>query len=64
MSLRLRVDVGASPEPALLRTAIAARLAGRSFPPGPEDAVARAVARTVNEQSTPTKTDAEPRPWR
>ena len=43
----LRVEVGAVPQAGLLRPAIAARLAGRPFPSGPEDAVARAVADAV-----------------
>jgi hypothetical protein len=48
--LHLRVEVQAAPEPALLRAAIAARIAGRPFPPGPDDAVARAVAEAVAER--------------
>ena len=43
----LRVEVGAVPQAGLLRAAIAARLAGRPFPSGPEDAVAHAVADAV-----------------
>ena len=43
----LRVDVGAVPQAGLLRAAIAARLTGRPFPSGPEDAVAHAVADAV-----------------
>ena len=45
--LRLRVDVDARPSPHLLRVAIEARLAGRAFGAGPEDAVAAAVAAAV-----------------
>ena len=45
--LRLRVEVPVAPVPALLRPAIAARLAGRPFPAGAEDSVASAVARAV-----------------
>jgi hypothetical protein len=44
---RLRVEVGSRPVPALLRPAIAARLAGLPAPPGPEGAVAEAVAAAV-----------------
>ena len=44
---RLRVEVGSRPHPALLRPAIEARLAGRPAPPGPEGAVAEAVAAAV-----------------
>ena len=58
--MKLRVEVSAPPEPALLRAAIAARLAGRPFPAGPEDAVARAVA----EAATATQREPEPKPWR
>jgi hypothetical protein len=47
---RLRVDVAARPDPYLLRTAISARLAGRSWPAGPEMAVADAVASAVAAQ--------------
>jgi hypothetical protein len=57
--LRLRVEVRGVPEPALLRPAIAARLAGRSFPGGPEDAVGRAVARAVRAERKGGE-----RPWR
>ncbi len=46
---RLDVRVQATPHPGLLRAAIAHRLAGRAFPSGPEDQVARAVARAVDE---------------
>lgn len=44
--LRLRMR-SAAPDPLLLPAAIAARVAGRSFPPGPEEEVASAVARAV-----------------
>jgi hypothetical protein len=47
--LRLEVRVSAAPHPGLLRIAIAHRLAGRAFPSAPEDQVARAVARAVDE---------------
>jgi len=43
---RLRVHVGAAPLPALLRPAIERRLSGRPAP-GPEGAVAEAVAAAV-----------------
>jgi hypothetical protein len=41
---RLSVRVDAAPRPALLRPASEARLAGRAVGPGPERAVADAVA--------------------
>jgi hypothetical protein len=44
--LRLTVTVPARPEPTLLQSAIAARLAGRPWP-GPEGAVGDAVADAV-----------------
>jgi hypothetical protein len=44
---RLRVEVGALPNPGLLRAAIEARLAGRPWASGPEAAVADEVARAV-----------------
>ncbi|MFR9778036.1 hypothetical protein ACL02O_18530 [Micromonospora sp. MS34] len=40
----IQVTVDQPPEPGLLRAAIAAALAGRAWPDGPEAAVARAVA--------------------
>jgi hypothetical protein len=46
-ALRLHVEVAASPTVGLLRPAIAARLSGRPFVPGPEDEIARAVAAAV-----------------
>jgi len=49
--LQLRVEAPASPDPLLLRAAIAARLAGRAFPSRAEDVVARRVAEAVREQS-------------
>jgi hypothetical protein len=49
-SLRLRVEVVANPAPGLLRPAIERRLAGGSFPAGPEDAVAKAVAEALDER--------------
>jgi hypothetical protein len=48
--LRLRIDAPAAPEPALLRRAIATRLAGRAFPSRAEDAVAARVAVAVRER--------------
>jgi len=48
--LRLRVEAPATPEPLLLRAAIAARLEGRAFPSRAEDVVARRVAEAVREQ--------------
>jgi hypothetical protein len=44
---RLRVEVDAAPRPALLRSAIEARLAGRPAPIGPERVVADAVAEAL-----------------
>lgn len=43
----LRLTVDAAPDPGLLRPAIEAALAGRSWPPGPEARVAAAVAAAV-----------------
>jgi hypothetical protein len=48
--VRLRVEVPAAPRPALLRAAIAARIAGRAFPSPAEDAVGARVAAAVREQ--------------
>jgi hypothetical protein len=48
--VRLRVEVPAAPRPALLRAAIAARMAGRGFPSPAEDAVGARVAAAVREQ--------------
>jgi hypothetical protein len=48
--VRLRVEVPAAPRPALLRAAIAARVAGRAFPSPAEDAVGARVAAAVREQ--------------
>lgn len=48
----LRVNVDAQPEPGLLRPAIEAALAGRSWPPGPEAQVAAAVAAAVRNSPT------------
>lgn len=45
--LRLRIEAPGVPRPALLRVAIAERLAGRAFPGAAEDAVGRAVARAA-----------------
>ena len=44
---RVEVPVSAPPRPGLVRPAIAHRLAGRAFVPGPEDQVGAAVARAV-----------------
>ena len=58
--LRLRVEVSGVPHPALLRVAIAERLAGRPFGGGgAEDAVGRAVARAARGER-----DGGERPWR
>lgn len=43
----ITVRVTTAPDPGLLRTAIAARLAGRPVPAGPEAEVAEAVAARV-----------------
>ena len=48
--LRLRVETTSTPQPHLLRSAIAARLAGRQFPSRAEDEVAIRVAAAVREQ--------------
>lgn len=45
---RLVVDVTAAPEPGLLRPALAAVLAGRPWPAGPEADIARAVRAAVH----------------
>jgi formaldehyde-activating enzyme involved in methanogenesis len=55
--LRLRVQAPAKPRPALLRAAIADRLAGRPAVGPAEDAVARAVADAVSQVR-------RERPWR
>lgn len=47
----LRVSVNAHPEPGLLRPAIEAALAGRSWPPGPEAQVGAAVAAAVRDSA-------------
>lgn len=47
--LRLRVEVASPPEASVLRAAIEATLAGRAWLPGPEAAVARAVADAVRD---------------
>jgi hypothetical protein len=46
----LRIEVPRAPEPALLRAAIAARVAGRAFPSRAEDEVGERVAQAVREQ--------------
>jgi hypothetical protein len=51
--IELRVEVPAVPKPGLLRAAIERRLAGTAFPAGPEDVVAKAVARAVREAPDP-----------
>ncbi len=62
---RLRVEVGATPQPGPLRAAIAARLAGRTFPSGPEDAVGRAVAEAACSARRESRSARrEERPWR
>lgn len=48
--VRLRVETTATPEPLLLRAAIAARLEGRAFPSHAEDTVARKVAEVVQQR--------------
>lgn len=48
--VRLRVEVPAAPRPALLRGAIAARIAGHAFPSHAEDAVGVEVAAALREQ--------------
>ena len=58
--LRLRVDVTSAPSPYLLRAAIEARLAGRTFGAGPEDTVADAVERAVRARLE----RREEQPWR
>ena len=62
---RLRFAVGAVPSPHLLRAAIESRLAGRTFPLGPEDAVGAAVAKAVATQpAQPPPEAGEGPPWR
>jgi len=56
---RVRIEATRAPEPALLRAAIAARLAGRSYPSRAEDRVAEQVARVVRERLA-----REARTWR
>jgi hypothetical protein len=48
--LRLRIEVAEAPDARLLPAAIAARLAGRTFPAEAEDRVAEQVAVAVREQ--------------
>ena len=57
--LRIQVETSATPAAGLLRAAIERRLAGDTFPSGPEDQVAQAVARAVRDARRP-----EGRPWR
>jgi hypothetical protein len=56
----LAVDVATPPDPVQLRPAIAAVLAGRPWPDGPEravaDAVQRAVAAASGQRSGPRRT--------
>ena len=54
--LDLHVAVGSVPEPGLLRPAIAAALAGRPWPAGPEEQVAAAVAAAVQRRPTAVPT--------
>ncbi|MEV0319764.1 hypothetical protein ACIBKX_16695 [Streptomyces sp. NPDC050658] len=49
----ITVQVSAAPDPFLLRPLIAARLAGRPVPPGPEALVAEAVAARVRREAGP-----------
>jgi hypothetical protein len=58
--LRLRIEAPATPRPELLRAAIAARLAGRTFPSRAEDAIAARVAAGVRDQLG----QRERGPWR
>jgi hypothetical protein len=68
--LDLHVQVARTPEPGLLRPAIMAALAGRSWPDGPESTIARAVAETLHASTTtafrtataPSSADALPSP--
>ena len=48
--LRIRVQAPATPQPHLLRAAIAARLERRAFPALAEDAVATQVAEAVHQR--------------
>jgi hypothetical protein len=59
--LRLRIEAPTTPEPSLLRAAIAARVAGGAFPSRAEDEVAARVAAAVREQLADGE---EPRAWR
>jgi len=61
--LRLRVEAPGVPRPALLRSAIAERLAGRRYPGAAEDAVGRAVADLVA-AATEARATPRGRPWR
>jgi hypothetical protein len=56
MNVRLTVETARVPDPALLRAAIEARLAGQAFPSRAEDAIAEHVARLVEQELE--------RPWR
>lgn len=52
----LHVRVDRAPEPGLLRPAIAAVLAGRPWPTGPEAAIARAVAEAAQDSTAAART--------
>lgn len=54
-SLRIRLEVPAAPAPGLLRPAIERRLAGGTFPVGPEDAVGKAVAEALAARERETR---------
>jgi hypothetical protein len=55
---RLVVRVDAAPRPHLLRAAVEAGLRGAPWPPGPERAVADAVARAVAGAAAPGRAGA------
>jgi hypothetical protein len=60
----MRVEVAARPDPFLLRSAIEARLAERPLAPGPERAVADAVAAEVARARGVGAKRPGARPWR
>jgi len=61
----LRLEVAGTPDPFLLRAAIAARVEGRPWPVGPERTIADAVAAATAPGSAGAGTSEEPRePWR
>jgi hypothetical protein len=57
------VEVGEMPDPFTLRSAIAARLSGRSWPTETEDAIARAVSKAVRDAAENRSADRTGHSW-